>query len=159
MNLSFQTSREWHDHYQGVKSRIHLAGARFEQQRLEEKRRSELEAQERLVCQLHPQIAHILHYAETVLPWSSLVKHVCKRYGFTHTQLIGDARPARLVEARHELWWLVRTISGMSYPKMAQLARRDHSSIIHGVAKFGNKLAAGEVSIDREMALRVFGEC
>jgi chromosomal replication initiation ATPase DnaA len=45
-----------------------------------------------------------------------------------------------LVAARHELWWRVRTELNYSFPKIARLAHRDHSSVIYAVQVFSAKM-------------------
>ena len=152
MNLSFQTTDELQSHYRGVKSRIHLAGVRF----AEEKRRPELEAQRRLVS--HQQ-SLILGYFQTLLPWDRLVKHVEFRHGFTRRELLSRSKPTPLANARHELWWLARQLYGLTYPQIAKKSDWDHTTVLHGVRRYGRKLAAGEVTISPEMAIRIFGEC
>lgn len=54
-------------------------------------------------------------------------------FGITLDALYSRARVRRVHEARHTLAWVARHALGMSYPEIAALLDRDHTSVIHGV--------------------------
>lgn len=73
-----------------------------------------------------------------------LVDQVCSLRGVTRVELCGIGRTRSVAAARHELWWLIRHHPQRcySYPEIARLFRRDHSTVFHGVAVHERRYAA-----------------
>jgi chromosomal replication initiation ATPase DnaA len=64
-----------------------------------------------------------------------LVDHVCKRRGVTRHELCGRGRTQNISMARQEAWWRIRyhPERHYSYPEIAQLFARNHTTIMAGV--------------------------
>ncbi len=56
----------------------------------------------------------------------------------------GPRRWASIVRARHEVAWLLRQHTAMSYPEIGRLLDRDHSSVMHGVRCIAAAVALSE---------------
>jgi chromosomal replication initiation ATPase DnaA len=63
------------------------------------------------------------------------VAEVCAAHGVEPIALVGQARQARLVAARHELWTRVYRARGWSLSALGRLFGRDRTSIAHGIGK------------------------
>jgi chromosomal replication initiation ATPase DnaA len=65
----------------------------------------------------------------------TLVDDVCKRRGVTLDEVCGRARSQAISRARQEVWWRIRhhPERSYSYPEIARLFARDHSTIIAGI--------------------------
>jgi chromosomal replication initiation ATPase DnaA len=64
-----------------------------------------------------------------------LVDDVCKRRGVTLHELCGRTRTQGVSMARQEAWWRIRNHPERhySYPEIARLFARDHSTIKAGI--------------------------
>lgn len=71
-----------------------------------------------------------------------MVEEVAAKHRLTVPIIMGTSRDVASVAARHEAWWTVWRETGLSYPRLGALFRRDHSSILHGVRKHQAKVAA-----------------
>lgn len=71
-----------------------------------------------------------------------LTERVCARRGVSPALIVSDIRTRKVIEARHEIWWLCRTRLHMTYTAMATMFRRDHTTIMHGVAGHARRMAA-----------------
>jgi chromosomal replication initiator protein len=63
----------------------------------------------------------------------SVIEAVCHFYGERKTGLLGDDRTQQVAMVRHVAMYLARVHSGLSYPELGNVFRRDHSSVIPGV--------------------------
>ena len=65
----------------------------------------------------------------------ALVDDVCRRRGVTLRELCGRTRTQGVSMARHEVWWRIRNHPERhySYPEIAQLFARDHTTIKAGI--------------------------
>lgn len=78
----------------------------------------------------------------------SMLRFVARKHGIPEELIQSEVRARPIVAARHELWWRVRTELKYSYMRIAMLAERDHSTIIHAVEKFADKaLDRGEAQV------------
>jgi chromosomal replication initiation ATPase DnaA len=64
-----------------------------------------------------------------------LAEQVAKGHQCTVLEMVGDRRLAAFVAARQELWLRLRETGHWSLTRIAQLARRDHTTVIHGIRK------------------------
>lgn len=62
-----------------------------------------------------------------------LVDAVAAEYRLDAGDLLGPVRAHSYTEPRQECWLRARTELGASYPEIARVFARDHSSIIRGV--------------------------
>ena len=63
----------------------------------------------------------------------SVIGLVIKRYGITRDRIFENSREQELVKARREIMWLLREKVGLSYPRIAEVLNRDHSTVIHSL--------------------------
>jgi chromosomal replication initiation ATPase DnaA len=65
-----------------------------------------------------------------------LVDEVCKRRGVTLDEVCGRTRSRAVSYARQEVWWRIRhhPERAYSYPEIARLFARDHTTIIAGIS-------------------------
>jgi chromosomal replication initiation ATPase DnaA len=77
-----------------------------------------------------------------------LADAVCARRGVTRSELCGSTRTKAATAARHELWWLIRhhPERGYSYSDIARIVRRDHTSVLYGIAAHQRRHAAPAVA-------------
>ena len=156
MTPSFTTAEQLHSHYRGVKYRVYEA-PRLAQQAIETSEKlPEAETTESLITTRKEGLEQPIG---NLFRWRKIVKHVGDRHGFGIRDILGKRRPNPLVVVRWEAYWLVKIITGMSYPHVAMLFGRDHTTVLHGIQQFSKLLADGSVTIAPEMAVRVFGEC
>ncbi len=66
----------------------------------------------------------------------SIQQEVCKFYGISKTELVGSKRSQNLVYPRQIAMYLARELTDMSLPSIgAEFGGRDHSTVVHAVAK------------------------
>jgi chromosomal replication initiation ATPase DnaA len=72
-----------------------------------------------------------------------LVDDVCKRRGVTLHELCGRTRTQGVSMARQEAWWRIRNHPERhySYPEIARLFARDHSTVKAGIAAHERRCA------------------
>lgn len=64
-----------------------------------------------------------------------LVDETAQRYGFEFADLIAPHRGADVVEARHVAMYVLRIGLQLSYPRVGQIFKRDHTTAIAGIKK------------------------
>jgi len=74
------------------------------------------------------------------LPWQRIVAEVAKKHRVSITELLGARRGRPLVQARHEAMYRLKTETLLSLPAIGQKLRRDHTSVMHGVARHRARL-------------------
>ena len=72
-----------------------------------------------------------------------LVAHASVAFKVTAEQIVLKNRMKQPTQVRHAIQWGLREW-GWSYPTIARLFSRDHTSVIHGVGRFQEALEAGE---------------
>jgi hypothetical protein len=77
----------------------------------------------------------------------NMLRLVAKKHGLDPDDIQGPNRNRKLVAARKELWWTIRKELNYSFPRIAKLANRDHSTIIHAVQSY-----AAAAGLDSEPA-------
>jgi hypothetical protein len=76
---------------------------------------------------------------DTKQSYMNMLYWIAKKHRIDPALIQSEGRNKRLVAARHELWWRVRTELNYSFPRIARLAHRDHSTIIYAVQTFAAK--------------------
>jgi len=72
-------------------------------------------------------------------PWKGkarareILQEIAETYNVTVADILSRARRKELVVARHHAMWRVRTSTTLSFPQMARIFQRDHTSVIYGV--------------------------
>ena len=85
---------------------------------------------------------------DTRQTYLNMLRFVAKKHGIDPELIQGPLRFKKIVAARHELWWRVKTELNYSYSRIARLAHRDHSTIMHAIEMFGARaLDKGEAQV------------
>lgn len=66
---------------------------------------------------------------------AAMISSVEKRRGLRPGTIIGARRDARAASARQECYLRLR-VAGLSYQEIGRVMRRDHSTVMYGVARF-----------------------
>lgn len=72
------------------------------------------------------------------------INTILSREGVLIEEVLGDSRHKPIARARHQIWLWIRQEKGWSYPAIASLFNRDHTTIMAGVAKAGQELGLVE---------------
>lgn len=64
---------------------------------------------------------------------AAILDAVAAEFRVPRAELLVDRRNAQLCAARHAACWLARHMTTLSFPAIARLMRRDHTTIIHSV--------------------------
>lgn len=64
-----------------------------------------------------------------------IISEVAKKHGVTPVAITSDRRNAKLVAARYEAMWRARNETTYSLPRIGMAFRRDHTTVLHGIAK------------------------
>lgn len=85
----------------------------------------------------------IVSPAEEV-PFSEIVRLVCKRYELSKLDLISERRWGRLIYPRQLCMFLGRGLTTMSLPQIGYyLGGRDHTTVLHGIKKIAWRYGLG----------------
>lgn len=79
--------------------------------------------------------------ADPILIRGVIIPAVAAAAGITSREILSERRERRAVQARHAAMWLAREMSGYSYPAIGRAFRRDHTSVLYGVARTETRLA------------------
>lgn len=78
---------------------------------------------------------------EAPLTPDRVIALTCELFGMSRTEIENEGRQAAVARARHVLMYLLYTDTSLSYPKVGELlGGRDHTTIMHGVAKINEEL-------------------
>lgn len=77
---------------------------------------------------------------DTRQSYMNMLQWVAKKHGIDPMMIQNGGRQKRLVAARHELWWRVRTELNYSFPRIGRLAHRDHTTVLYAVQTFAAKM-------------------
>jgi hypothetical protein len=81
------------------------------------------------------------------VPALLILRAVCAAYGVTPLELQSRRRTVAIIAPRHEAAWLLRRFTSLSLPQIgAVLGKRDHTTILHAVTRFEERLRAGAVA-------------
>ena len=68
---------------------------------------------------------------------------VAKRHGLTVADLVGPSRLRQFAWPRQEAFYLAKMQTGASFPEIGRFARRDHTTVIHGVKAHAARIGDG----------------
>lgn len=68
--------------------------------------------------------------------------------------LVGNAKRARLVQARHVAIYLARELTNQSYPAIGRALRRDHATVMYACAQVRRAIAEGRRCVEDLAAIR-----
>lgn len=80
---------------------------------------------------------------EDRVPWKILVRATCVKHQMSKTELFAQRRFREGVLARNELWYFAKKRTFLSYITIGKMSGgRDHSTVMYGVRKHAERLAA-----------------
>jgi chromosomal replication initiator protein len=90
---------------------------------------------------VHKQVQEMARDNRAIYTMKRCLRAVCLYYGVTEEELKSKSREQRIVVPRNHFCWVVyRNRLDMSYPMLGRFLSKDHTTIVHAVAKFeGNK--------------------
>lgn len=71
---------------------------------------------------------------------TSIIASVCKYYGITKEQMLGQRRQKHLVKARQASYWLYENLTDFSYPRIGLIHKRDHTTVLYGCSKITEEI-------------------
>jgi len=81
--------------------------------------------------------------------WLRIALEVSEKHGVSFEDMKSKSHVKRLVDARSEAYFRIRTETKLSYPQIGRrFGGRDHTTVIHGVRRFtggGKKLVVDEL--------------
>ena len=97
------------------------------------------------VAALEAQVAELL--CATVAPPHPTVQRICQavaqEWGVTTQDIVSARRPRELLEPRQAAMGLARQLTPHSYPTIARIMRRDHSTLTNTLRNFQGRMQAG----------------
>lgn len=69
------------------------------------------------------------------MPIAEIQRAVCRRYGISRLDMLSNRRAHRVVWPRQVAMWLCRNATFHSLPEIGLQFGRDHTTIIHGIAR------------------------
>lgn len=126
----------WHGRAVVPRDRVLSTAQRAKAEKLAEKRQKE--SSTFLNEQSAPELLLCNRPASSVR--KELLRQVIDAHKIEFNELISDRRNQKLVKARFELYWKLKTFTSMSYPEIGRfLGGRDHTTILYGVRKYARE--------------------
>lgn len=74
--------------------------------------------------------------AEPIVFIKDIIRVVCREIGVSRAEMLADRRQKSIVNARHIVFWLAKTLTARSLPEIGRLAgNRDHTTVLHGIRR------------------------
>lgn len=71
------------------------------------------------------------------LAWKRIVEEVARKHKVATVDLMSARRKQKYVDARHELFWRLKTETTFSLPQIGRICGgRDHTTVLHGIRKY-----------------------
>jgi hypothetical protein len=67
--------------------------------------------------------------------WMRVLRAVAAHHKISPSEITGKSRRRHVIKARFEVFYRLRVDLNFSYPKISQLMKKDHSTVLHGVNK------------------------
>lgn len=78
-----------------------------------------------------------------------IARAVCGVYSIGKTDFMSHRRAPRIVEARQVFYWLAKRFTTFTFPQIGHwCAKRDHSTVIHGVRKIDQRFDRYRTNIE-----------
>ena len=71
------------------------------------------------------------------------IAEICRRHDVCMADVMGRSRFRVHINARHEAFWMLRTMYGLSYPRIGQIMGRDHSTVLYGIDRHLERMGCG----------------
>lgn len=62
-------------------------------------------------------------------------------FGLTRAMVLSPRRDMPTVECRHTAMWLAHRLTALSLPQLGRELRRDHTTVMHGIARIKRRIA------------------
>lgn len=89
------------------------------------------------------QFAHEIENLKCRKTAREICEEICEKHGITFLDLISPSRPARLVNARREAVYRIRSETLCSFPMIGRILKRDHSTCVHSYYKYVRGMEGG----------------
>lgn len=73
-----------------------------------------------------------------------IVSEISRKHGVTFEEITSEVRIPRVVHARQELMWRLRTEVLWGTPRIGRFVNRDHSTVLHGIGRHELRLRDAE---------------
>lgn len=105
--------------------------------RMDEQRRKarEDEIHHRLIEYMPPELFFTEAPVVRTPSLSEIRREICDYFKITQHEMMSNRRKASLVLARHFAYYVARSLTGASLTQIGRAYKRDHSSVVHAVAK------------------------
>lgn len=77
--------------------------------------------------------------------WMRILHAVAKHHNVDASEIAGACRKKHVIQARFEVFYRLRIDLNMSYTKISQLMKKDHTTVIHGVNRMRRMLLDGSM--------------
>lgn len=71
-----------------------------------------------------------------------LIQKIAEEYGFTYDDIVGRARPAKLVEARFHVCWYLTQKMKCSENGVGRMLNKDHTTVRHAITRWQERVDA-----------------
>lgn len=75
--------------------------------------------------------------------WMRVLHAVAKHHNVDASEITGLSRKRHVLQARFEVFYRLRIELNMSYTKISQLMKKDHTTVLHGVNRMRRMLLDG----------------
>lgn len=65
-----------------------------------------------------------------------IIREVATARHLTRAQVVSASRVSEIVDARHEVWWLLHSRLGLSVSRIGRVFGRDHTTVAHGLRRW-----------------------
>lgn len=76
-----------------------------------------------------------------------IIKEVCDQYEVTMLDMFSPRRHKDIITPRHLAMWRLRYETQLSLPRIGQLFKRDHTSVLHACKRISKMVEAGEINV------------
>lgn len=91
-----------------------------------------------------PRVFHVHKRVQMTDAALAIALEVGRKYDVTLDEMMSAERRHNFVLARHETWWRMRHELGHSYPRIGRAFGKDHTSIVHGVQRYEERMRGAE---------------
>jgi chromosomal replication initiation ATPase DnaA len=72
-----------------------------------------------------------------------IILRACEVFKIPREELLGWTRSRYLIRRRHALFYVLRTLTGLSYPEIGQVVDFDHTTVLYAYKKVRREMEAG----------------
>lgn len=82
--------------------------------------------------------------------WLRVLHAVAAYHEIDPSEILSTSRKRHVIRARFEVFYRLRVDLNFSYPKIAQLMKKDHTTVLHGVTRMRQMVLDGLVQRDND---------